>query len=259
MTCSEVWINFAVNLAAGVVIFLVGFFWPLIPKSIRNYRLKKFFGASVLSNRFAIVYGTLQDPRPRIDAGGTLIPRFKKQFRDGRVILITGPFENIVGDCEIRASGYLAQSIGKSREEIVGILSDIKAYDDLNYTLIAIGSPASNDISGLVMREPSNRFFQFGQAGTFIESTLDKKQYFGFQPPARKDCAVILRIRNERFPSHFLFVCAGLGEWGTSGACWYLATHWEHLYKEFKQNDFAVLVEIDIGSDTSAKRIASAR
>lgn len=261
MTWCEIWVSLAINLVAGVIIFLVGFFWPLIPKSIKMYRLKRFFGKSVLTDRFAIVYGTLQDPRPRVDATGILLPRFQKQFRDGRVIRISGPFENIVGDCEIRASGYLAQNVGKEREQTIKILSDIKAYDDLNSSFIALGSPASNDISGFTMREPANQFFNFDQVGseTFIEAVPDKKRYFGFQPPARKDCAILMRIRNERFPKHFLFVCAGLGEWGTSGASWFLATHWESLYKEFKGDNFALVVEVDLGSDTSTKRIASLR
>jgi len=261
MTWCEAWINLVINLIAGVIIFLVGFFWPLIPKSIRTYRLKKFLGNSVLTDKFGIVYGTLQDPRPRVDVHGTWVPRFQKQFQDGTIIHISGPFENIVGDCEIRASGYLAQNIGKVREETIRIISDIKAYDDLNCTLIALGSPASNDLSDFIMREPANKFYQFGQSGktTYIESIQDKKQYLGLQPPTRKDCAVILRIKNERFPNHYLFVCAGLGEWGTSGASWYLATHWEELYNEFKNDDFAIIVEVDLGSDTSAKRIASLR
>jgi len=261
MTWCEIGINLAINLAAGVVIFIVGFFWPLIPKSVKMYRLKKFFGRSVLTERFAIVYGALQDPRPRVDTAGNLLLRFQKQFRDGRIIDISGPFENIVGDCEIRASGYLAQSIGKEREQTIRIMSDVKAYNDLNYSFIGLGSPASNDISGFIMRESANQFYSFGQVDsqTFIEAMPDKKRYFGFQPPAPKDCAVLMRIRNDRFSEHFFFVCAGLGEWGTSGASWFLATQWENLYKEFKRNDFALILEVDIGSDTSTKRIAALR
>lgn len=261
MTWCEIGINLAINLAAGVVIFLVGFFWPLIPKSVKMYRLKKFFGRSVLTERFAIVYGALQDPRPRCDTAGNLLPRFQKQFRDGRSINMSGPFGNIVGDCEIRASGYLAQNVGKEREQTIRILSDEKAYDDLNYSFIALGSPTSNDISGFIMRESENQFITFGQAGsqTFIEAIPDKKRYFGFQPPTPKDYAVLMRTRNDRFPEHFLFVCAGLGEWGTSGSSWFLATHWENLYREFKRNDFALILEVDIGSDTSTKRIAALR
>ena len=261
MTSCEIWISLAVNLAAGVIIFLVGFFWPRIPKSIRTYRLKRFFGPSVLSDRFAIVYGTLQDPRPRVDGAGRLIPRFQKQFRDGTVVHISGPFDNIVGDCEIRASGYLAQNLGSIREQTISILSDVKAYEDLNFTFVALGSPASNEISGFSMRDIANTFYQFGQERdeTFIEAVADRRRYRGFQPPTRKDCAIVMRIRNSRFPQHFFFVCAGLGEWGTSGASWYLANHWESLHKEFMDDDFALIVEVDLRSDTSASRIASLR
>lgn len=261
MTLCEIMANLAINLVAGIIIFLVGFFWPKIPKSVKMYRLKKFFGKSVLTSRFAIVYGTLQDPRPRVDSTGKSVPRFQKQFRDGRVIEISGPFENIVGDCEIRASGYLAQIIGRERDHIIQILSDVKAYDDLNCTFLSLGSPSSNDISGFIMRETANQFYNFNQDEfqTFIGTVKDKKRYYGFQPPTPRDCAVLMRIRNERFPEQFLFVCAGLGEWGTSGASWFLATHWENLYKEFKNDDFALILEVDLGSDTSTKRIAALR
>jgi hypothetical protein len=202
MTWCDIGINLSINLAAGVIIFLVGFFWPLIPKSIKMYRLKKFFGNSVLTDRFAIVYGTLQDPRPRTDPSGHPSLRFQKQFRDGRVIQISGPFENIVGECEIRATGYLAQNIGKVREQPIRILSDIQACGDINSSFIAIGSPASNDISGFIMRETSNQFYNFTQDGRQIEAVTDKIKYLGFQPPAYKDCAVLMRMRIPEQTDH---------------------------------------------------------
>jgi hypothetical protein len=247
-----------INLFAGLIIFMFGYFWPRIPKSMRAFRLRQFFGPSVLSTRFAVVYGTLQDPRPRYDDGGNPLMRFQKRTRSGRRVDISGPFENIVGDCEIRATSYLVQSIGKERDEMVGILSDEKAYDDLDYTLIALGSDSSNEISAFALREPANKFLFFRQEGTqtFIERIADKTRYVGFQPPTLKDYGIILRLRSERFPMQSFFVCAGLGEWGTSGAAWYLATYWESLYKEFRQRDFGIVVEVDIGSDKSAKRVS---
>jgi hypothetical protein len=257
MTWCEILIGLAINFVAGIFIFLLGFFWPIIPKSIQAYRLKKFFSSSILSDRFAIVYGTLQDPCPRVDSAGETVMRFMKRFRNGEVIRVAGPHENIVGDCEIRASGYLVQNIGKIREKTIKIISDNEAYEDLNFTLISLGSPASNQITGFVMREPTNQFYNFRQENqeVFIEAIPDARRY----RPERKDLAIIMRIRNERFPNHYFCVCAGLGEWGTSGATYYLATHWDQLYKEFKTDNFAILVEVDVGSDTSAYRIAALR
>jgi hypothetical protein len=47
-------------------------------------------------------------------------------------------------------------------------------------------------------------------------------------------------------------VCAGLGEYGTSGACWYLANRWEELQGA---NEFGIVVEVELGSDESARKI----
>lgn len=70
----------------------------------------------------------------------------------------------------------------------------------------------------------------------------------------KKDYGMILKIPNLRFPDRFFFVCACLGEWGTSGASWYLATKWRDLLSEFKEA-FGIVVEVDLGSDQSARRV----
>jgi hypothetical protein len=71
------------------------------------------------------------------------------------------------------------------------------------------------------------------------------------------DHGILLRIKNPYHPDHFLFVCAGLGEWGTSGTAYYLFTHWKKLYKKHKQQDFCKIIEVNIGSDESAREIFS--
>jgi hypothetical protein len=68
---------------------------------------------------------------------------------------------------------------------------------------------------------------------------------------------MLLRIKNPRYPEHFLFICAGIGEWGTSGAAYYLFHHWKELYKKHEQQDFCKVIEVDIGSDDSAREIFS--
>jgi hypothetical protein len=62
-----------------------------------------------------------------------------------------------------------------------------------------------------------------------------------------KDYGVVLKVRNDMFQKHNFFVCAGLGEWGTSGAAWYLANHWHEFDKE---SEFGFVVEVSKGSDT---------
>ena len=83
--------NLGINLFAGILIFLLGIFWPIIPKSYKEFILKRFWGKSVFNNDFIIIYGTLRDsrlfqPNP---------PQFRyiKQYHDGRTVQIVGPWE----------------------------------------------------------------------------------------------------------------------------------------------------------------------
>ncbi len=62
----------------------------------------------------------------------------------------------------------------------------------------------------------------------------------------------------KRLSEHYLFICAGLGEWGTSGATYFLFDRWNELNKRFKKRkNFCLIIEVDVGSDESASEIFS--
>jgi hypothetical protein len=46
------------------------------------------------------------------------------------------------------------------------------------------------------------------------------------------DHGFILRITPPEFPTRSWIVCAGLGEWGTSGSSWFLANKWQELVEK---------------------------
>jgi hypothetical protein len=98
----------------------------------------------------------------------------------------------------------------------------------------------------------NNTFLEFVQQQNLVH--IHDKQTNKRFSPTNKDYGLVLKIPNLRFPNHFFFVCAGLGEWGTSGASWYLASKWKQLHKEFG-DAFGVVVEVEIGSDESARRV----
>jgi hypothetical protein len=254
MAMCEILINLLINLFAGILIFFLGLFWAVIPKSYGKFLLRRFWGKGVFGQDFVISYGALIDSRltqpnpPRF--------RYSKRYHNGRVVQLVGPWGNIVGDCEIRSASYIINTLSAYRKKAVTVLDDASAYPNLNRSFIALGSPSSNEISDLILREPNNGFLEFGQQGntTFIRDKKSGRQFIGFQPPISKDYGIILKIPNLRFPGHFFFVCAGLGEPGTSGASWYLAARWRGLQSEFG-NAFGIVVEVEIGSDTSARRV----
>lgn len=254
MSFSQIWISLTINLFAGVLIFLLGLFWPVIPKSYRKFLLRRFWGKGVFGQDFVISYGALIDSR--LTEPNPPPYRFVKRYHDGRVIQLVGPWGNIVGDCEIRSASYIINTLSTFRKRAVAVVDDATAFANLNRTFVALGSSSSNEISELILREPNNTYLEFGQVGntTFIRDKETGNEFRGFQEPVKKDYGIVLKIPNLRFPGHFFFVCAGLGEWGTSGASWYLATKWRHLQSEFG-NAFGIVVEVEIRSDKSARRV----
>lgn len=247
-------LNLITNLIAAIVIFLLGLFWPVIPKSFRRFQLRKFWGKGVLGQDFVIAYGALRNTRHR----QTNPPRFwyDKYYSDGTYVELVGPRGNIVSGCEIRSTSYIINTLSTYRKKAVAAIDDTASFPNLNRTFVALGSPSSNEITRLAMREPNNMFLEFMQKEEdyFIHDKKTDKRFKGFQPPIKKDYGIILKLPNLRFQGHFFFVCAGLGEWGTSGSSWYLANKWIELKKEFGDT-FGIVVEVDIGSDESARRV----
>ena len=48
---------------------------------------------------------------------------------------------------------------------------------------------------------------------------------------------------------------AGLGEWGTSGAAWFLARNWKEVEKIYKQKPFGLIIKVRAGKDESAQLV----
>lgn len=253
MTC-QIWITFVINFIAGLLIFLLGLSWPNIPKSFRKSCIRKFWGKGVFGQDFVIAYGALIDSRHRNQ--DKPIYWYDKYYHDGTFIPTVGPRTNIVSAGEIRSASYIINLISAYRKGNIVVMDDATLFPSLNRTFVAFGSPSSNEISRLILNEPNNIFLEFKQEedNYFIHNKQTKKEFIGFKENIKKDYGIILKIPNSRFPGHFFFVCAGLGEWGTSGSSWYLANHWKDLRSEFGGDAFGIVVEVDIGCDESALR-----
>lgn len=88
-----------------------------------------------------------------------------------------------------------------------------------------------------------------------IEVISNSKNYLAFGTKEGKDYGMILKVKNNRFPKHFFFVCAGIKIWGSWGAAWFLSQQWKNLYKEFGAEEFGVVVEVHRNIITSAIRV----
>lgn len=64
-------------------------------------------------------------------------------------------------------------------------------------------------------------------------------------------------MKNPKKNGCFLFVCAGMGEWGSSGSAYYLFTNWEPIFKKNTEKEFIKIIEVEGGSDESAIEVYS--
>jgi len=258
---SEIWTTVLASLGIAFFFYLLGN-WPVISQRYRKRLLHRFWGKGIISKDLVICYGTLKDsrlmppnlpPRP----GDKDYYRYGKRYHDGRDIRLVGPWEGIVGGCEVRAASYIVNTLGEYRSTPIVVIDDETAFQNLNRTFVALGSSSSNEITDLVLRESNNNLLEFGQEGaskTYILDRKSGKKFEGFKEPVRKDYGMVVKLPNLRFPGHYFFVCAGLGEWGTSGASWYLATKWRDLLSEF-DDAFGIVVEVELGADESTRRV----
>ena len=250
----ELWLFVVICAGAAIVAFLIGVSISPIQRQARKARMQRFWGKAALDQYLIVAHGALMDSRLSEQDAPTY--RFIKRYHDGRAFQLIGPSSPIAGGGELRAVTYIINCLKTYRRRPIKVVDDATAFHNLGRTIIALGSPLSNEVSELVLREPDNKFLEFTREGnaTVIHDKRTGRNFDSVQGTVRKDYGIVMRIPNTRFPGHYFFVCAGLGEWGTSGAAWYLARQWKVLDAEFR-GPFGIVVEVEMGSDESARRV----
>ncbi len=223
-----------------------------VPKSLDRWRFRRFFGQHVLSeqNIFAVV-DPYTHPLPR--GKNRYIKKFLNRKPDQPLI----GEDNVLGVNVVRVVTYVSATFSKYRKGTnpITVVTDEHIENRWDGTFICFGSSDSNIKTYDIERLPEQSFytFDFGPNG-FRRFNIGSRS---FSSTRSQDYGVLLRIRNPRHPEHYLLVCAGLGEWGTSGSAYFLFDHWKELYKKHKQRDFCKIIEVDVGSDESAREVFS--
>lgn len=260
MIFSNYFADIFVNLIAAFVIFVLGFISSKIPRSVERYQLKKFFGNALLTDDFKLVYGVLTRIISESGEPDDLKRRYKKEYHDGRVREFP-LIRKIITDELVRSQSYLIQELAKFRRTPVIICTDDDAFKNLNSSFLCLGGPIPNEMTEWAINEKGNHFLEFSIPDDIEEKPIrlnvisNAGKPLSFQEKQGIDYGMILKVKNSRFPNHLFFVCAGIGTWGASGAAWFLSQNWKALYEEFGSQEFGVVVEVNIGSDTSAARV----
>lgn len=257
---TNAWRDILINLIAAIIFFCLGIIVSKVPRSIRRRKFQKFFGPPILGPKVKLVYGVYSNLPSRRVKSSLPTPKMQKVFQDGTTFRLQGPNRSVT-PALIRAYTYVIQEIGSLRKAPLLICTDDEALKDLQCTFISIGGPITNELTHWILKECANRYFVFenlndpAKENWRIRILFDTKDQNSFQKKDGKDYGFILKTRNSRFPENYFFVCGGLGSWGTSGAAWYLSYHWINLYKEFKSEEFLIVLEVKEESDTSTMRV----
>lgn len=151
-----------------------------------------------------------------------------------------------------RSVAYLAYEFGKSIKKVPLIKSHRETDARMDLSFVSIGSVTNPKTQDLV-QNGSNKFLDY-RGGQILAKNSGEVLVRDSHEPGY-DYAYIIKIHPMSNPKRTWICCGGIGEWGTSGAAWYLANRWKEIWKWAKNKEFALITKTRIGSDESTEVI----
>ncbi|WP_109505949.1 hypothetical protein [Nocardioides speluncae] len=161
-----------------------------------------------------------------------------------------------VAENDVRALLYVSSLLERRLQTSVEMMTDLDAVERCGRSMVSFGL-SSNDCTHLYLRQAIQPLFQ-------IRDETDESRFLEYVELAdasiyrsTEDTNIGLIVRSRpdpvNVPGRRWFLCAGLGPWGTSGAAWYLANHWQRLHDQVDDRDFVAIVEVGAYSDQTAR------
>lgn len=230
------------NLLGGIIVILLDRSYFYLRNLLKAFRYKKIFGDDI-NNDFYIVYGKLLLEQPYDRDGKIVNLPYKKS--GGWHFRISEP----VSFTETKSAKYISDSISKNAKNSSIIISDEEIKSKLDISYCSLGG--YNNYKTIDVLDAENNYYVYTDGKT-VYSKIDPKISYGITD-GKYDYAVIIKLRNKKFPKRTQICVAGLGEWGTSGASWFLANKWKELLKKAKGKDFGCIIRVEFGKDESAE------
>jgi hypothetical protein len=231
--------------------------WRSLPNAITSWRFDKFFGTNATKENK--VYAVL-DPyifNPNCAVPGQ--PRYIKHFYDSSDVIGIHGTDLVMGLCVSRFIAYGSDAVARATKSsgMLKVVPDSQAARRWDGTFICFGSSDSNAKTKEIEALEENDFYVWGFNSNKQRCIKIDNQEFNINEPPNTDYGILLRMRNPKKEGCYLFVCAGMGEWGSSGAAYYLFSNWEDIYKKCKDKEFIKIIKVEGGSDESAEEAYS--
>lgn len=217
----------------------------LLSRAARWFASRKFkrvFGDGVCVSAYSLVYAELA-----LAHQSNPYPYMKPEGLTGGCFSISRP----VSGSEVRCVSYLASAIGNNVGSTPTVRSDLETRHLLDLDFISFGGPNSNLKTADCQSNDGNRLARLDQNQNTFVNLVTQQRLLEFEPGF--DYGLILKIRPIQFPKRVWMACAGIGEWGTSGAAWFLANKWREIKSRAEHRSFAIVVRVRPGQDQSAQ------
>ncbi len=229
----------------------------IFPETWNRFIFHRFWGEGILSTSVCFVMDSYENVRLGSGFRATEAHTAAEQPK------IFADTETIHGTFFPQAVAMLTALFLRHTGKLVRVVTDTEVAHASNETLICYGNSDSNlttfdieisseqDLCQFVFDSTGQRAFQLCEQVYTIESR-DGITY---------DKAILLRLNNPQNPNHCYVVCAGLSEWGSLAAVYYLTKKWEVLHKRFdkswQRRDFCILLDVQSGQFENAREVAS--
>ena len=221
-------------------------------------RFKKYYILKLKHSKFKDIFGSYKNDRlnlvlPALQVRSdvmTLVKTSRLQDADFPLLKVGGSFvraSKLIPYSDTIALKYLLDLISSTLGDKAFITTDEDLLKHLNLSFISFGG--TSFYCSYVLGQPDNKFYYFN--GNDIVSKANPLNRFTNGNGI--DYGLIIKYKHKEFSKRTWIIIAGLGETGTSGAAWYLATHWKEISKIFKNKSFGIIVKVDNGIDESAK------
>jgi hypothetical protein len=223
----------------------------IVYKLSKQRKLLKFFGADNISRRIIVYLSSLLIPRGNAygfdgqqrSYQGITVPI--EEFSYSTPItkeFSLDPFDSVIP--------FIRNPLKKKYAFFRNTQIDVNAspmkemdIDFSSCSIITIGSQGYNIVSNYCT---SHNLSQIVISNNGTEIQIVKGKYKGelISPPsARHDIAILEKLIDKSRKCTTIFVCAGLSTIGTMGSIQYLIDHWQELYKKYKKDEFALILQ----------------
>lgn len=251
------------NVIGGALVVLLAWAYAWMSRRCRQWALKRLMGNDFdRDGQYRVVYGSFVLP-PVYDGNGQRLthPYLKTPLPPTvpRLPACMGfSIESPVSSGEMRGAAYLAEFFGKWRACPPILVPDNDVVSHVDMSFISLGGPGSNLKTEDALSHAVNSLVTFGTGTEGFVKPGTHEPVVQIAPNAQFDYGIILRVSPSQHPSRTWVVCAGVGEWGTSGACWFLAHKWPQLFWHVlwgSRHQYAAVVKVRRGQDESAELI----